>query len=62
VIVQLLALVSSYFFLLLLVFPAFGGYKAWVGFIGPWVFAPAPEPDPTDEKRQRRKQKVVYRR
>ncbi|KAI6241167.1 hypothetical protein M3Y99_00339500 [Aphelenchoides fujianensis] len=60
--VQVLALISSYFFLLLLVVPAFAGYKLWVGVIGPWIFAPAPEPTEQDEKRQKRRQKVVYRR
>ncbi|KAI6182637.1 hypothetical protein M3Y97_00402200 [Aphelenchoides bicaudatus] len=62
VIVQLLALISSYFLLLLFIFPVYGFYQLWVRVLGPWFFAPAPEEDPMDEKRQRRRQKVVYRR
>jgi hypothetical protein len=62
VIVQLLALISPYFLLLLLIFPTYGSYQLWVRVLGPWFFAQPPEEDPMDEKRQRRKQKVVYRR
>jgi len=62
VIVQLLALISSYFLLVLLLFPAYGSYKLWVIVLGPWFFAQPAEEDPKDEKRQKRRQKVVYRR
>ncbi|KAI6203025.1 hypothetical protein M3Y94_00509100 [Aphelenchoides besseyi] len=61
VIIQFAALLSTYFLGLLFIFPSFATYKLWVGVIGPWIFAPAPEPDPMDEKRQKRRQKVVYR-
>lgn len=61
VIVQLVSMISSYFLLLLLVLPAYGFYKLCVNVLGPWFFAPAPEIDPTEDKRQKRRQKIIYR-
>jgi hypothetical protein len=59
--IQLLTFISSYFFLLLLLFPVFGSYKVWTSFLGPWIFAPAPETDAAaDDKAQRRREKRVY--
>ncbi|KAH7700501.1 hypothetical protein AAVH_32377 [Aphelenchoides avenae] len=58
---QVLSLVSGWFYLILLGLPAFAGYKFWVSFLGPWIFAPAPEPEEQgNEKSQRRREKIKY--
>jgi len=60
-----LALISDYFFLLLLLAPLQAFWILWKNVIAPWIFAEAPEPDEADLKRQskkeRRQQKIKYR-
>ena len=58
-IVQLLSLVSNYFWLIWLFAPARAAFLLWTGFVGPWLFAPAPE---VDEAREEKKQRKLDRR
>ncbi len=59
--VQVLSLISNYFWLLLLLAPARAVYMLWVNFIGPWIFAEAPEQE-VDEKKQRKMERKMKRR
>ena len=59
-IVFFFSLLSNYFWLLLLVYPAYAFYLLWKNFLGPWFFAPAPEPDESQEaKKGKEKRKIV---
>ena len=57
-----LALISDYFFLLLLLAPLQAFWILWKNVIAPWIFAPAPEPDEADLKRQNKKERKMQRR
>lgn len=63
--VQILSLITSYAWLLLIIIPVYGFYKLWVLVLGPWFFAPAPEEpaagDAGEEKQKRRVQRVQRR-
>lgn len=58
--VQLLALITNYAWLLMLVIPGYAFYKLWVLVIGPWIFAPAPE-EPLEEDGKGKKGKIKRR-
>lgn len=64
--VHVLALVTSYAWLLLVIIPVYGFYKLWVLVLGPWFFTPAPEEpaagDAGNEKDQKRRIQRVQRR
>ncbi len=55
--VQLLSLLSVYFWLAILVAPAYAGYVLWVNFLGPWFFSPAPEVNEKKQKKMDRKRR-----
>lgn len=57
--VQLLSLISNYFWFIWLFAPARAAFLLWTGFIAPYLFAPAPE---VDEVREEKKQKKLDRR
>ena len=60
VIVQMLSFISNYFWLLLIIAPVYVFYLLWKNFIGPWIFAPAPE-DPNEKEQQKKpKEKIKY--
>jgi hypothetical protein len=62
VIVLALSLISSYFWLALIVVPVYVFYLLWKNFLGPWFFAPAPEEDPAqDQKKVKEKRKIIRR-
>lgn len=62
-IVYTLSLISDYFWLVLLVAPAYVFVLIWKNFLGPWFFAPAPETpeDQPDNKKNREKRKIIRR-
>lgn len=55
VIIQGLALISNYFWLLWLIAPGYAFYLLWVNILGPWFFAEAPEVDDKKQKKMDRK-------
>jgi hypothetical protein len=61
-IVYALTLISSYFWLSLIVAPVYVFYLIWKNFLGPWFFAPAPEEDNAqDQKKVKEKRKIIRR-
>jgi hypothetical protein len=61
-IVYILAIVTDYGWLALLVVPAYVFYILWKNVLGPWFFAPAPEEDPQqDQKKPKEKRKIIRR-
>ena len=56
--VQVLSLLSNYFWLLLLLAPIRALYMLWVNILAPWIFAEAPE---VDEKKQKKKEAKMER-
>uniref|UniRef100_A0A0B6ZK41 Transmembrane protein 208 n=1 Tax=Arion vulgaris TaxID=1028688 RepID=A0A0B6ZK41_9EUPU len=59
-IVQTCTLLSSYFWLFLLLAPGRAFYMLWVNFLGPWFFAPA-EDQAVDEKKQKKMERKMKR-
>eukprot|EP00106_Octopus_bimaculoides_P016368 XP_014783810.1 PREDICTED: transmembrane protein 208-like [Octopus bimaculoides] len=57
-IVQILSLISNYFWLLWLVVPGRAFYLLWVNILAPWFFAPAPE---ENEKKIRKMERRMRR-
>lgn len=55
--VQLLSLVSNYFWFLWLSAPGRAFYLLWVNILAPWIFQPAPEVDEKKQKKMERKAK-----
>ncbi|XP_072013872.1 transmembrane protein 208-like [Amphiura filiformis] len=55
-IVQVLAILWDYFWLLWLLIPGRAFYLLWVNILSPWIFAPAPE---VDEKKQRKMERKM---
>lgn len=53
--VQILSLISNYFWLLWFLAPGRAFYLLWVNIIGPWIFQPAPEIDEKKQKKLERK-------
>ena len=62
VIVQMLSLLTNYLWLLLIIAPIYVFVLLWKNFIGPWIFAPAPEPETADDKQKKPKEKIKYMR
>ncbi|XP_017794258.1 PREDICTED: transmembrane protein 208 [Habropoda laboriosa] len=60
--VQVLSLISNYFWLLWLLVPLRGGWMVWKQILAPWFFAPAPEQPEISEKKQRKLEKKMARR
>uniref|UniRef100_T2M6J9 Transmembrane protein 208 n=1 Tax=Hydra vulgaris TaxID=6087 RepID=T2M6J9_HYDVU len=63
-IIQLLSLVSNYFWFLWLVVPGRAFYMLWVNVLSPWFFAaPPPEMDEKQQKKYEKKMKrqVIYK-
>lgn len=61
-IVLALTLISSYFWIALVIVPIYVFYLIWKNFLGPWFFAPAPEEDNTqDQKKVKEKRKIIRR-
>ncbi|XP_006615579.1 transmembrane protein 208 [Apis dorsata] len=60
--VQVLSLISNYFWLLWLLVPLRGGWILWKQILAPWFFAPAPEQPEVSEKKQRKLEKKMARR
>ncbi|XP_031828004.1 transmembrane protein 208 [Nomia melanderi] len=60
--VQVLSLISNYFWLLWLLVPLRGGWMLWRQILAPWFFAPAPEQPEMSEKKQRKLEKRMARR
>ncbi|GIY50125.1 transmembrane protein 208 [Caerostris extrusa] len=57
--IQILSLISSYFWFLWLLAPARAFYMLWVNVLAPWIFSPAPE---VDEKKQKKLERKAKRR
>lgn len=57
--IQVLSLISNYFWLLWLLAPARAFYMLWVNILAPWIFSPAPE---VDEKKQKKLERKAKRR
>ncbi|XP_033223898.1 transmembrane protein 208 [Belonocnema kinseyi] len=60
--VQVLSLISNYFWLLLTLAPLRGFWMLWVSVISPWIFAAPPAQTEMDEKKQRKLEKKMARR
>ncbi|KAK9298298.1 hypothetical protein QLX08_008309 [Tetragonisca angustula] len=60
--VQVLSLISNYFWLLWFLVPLRGGWMLWKQILAPWFFASAPEQPEISEKKQRKLEKKMARR
>ncbi|XP_003396691.1 transmembrane protein 208 [Bombus terrestris] len=60
--VQVLSLISNYFWLLWLLVPFRGGWMIWKEILAPWLFASTPEQPEINEKKQRKLEKKMARR
>lgn len=58
-ILQILSLISEYFWLLWLLIPGRAFYLLWTNILSPWIFAEPPE---VDQKKQRKMERRVNRR
>ncbi|XP_059055213.1 transmembrane protein 208 isoform X2 [Achroia grisella] len=54
---HILAIVTNYFWCLLLALPLRAGWLLWTNILGPWFFQPAPEETEQDEKKKKKKMK-----
>lgn len=63
-IVQVLSIISSYFWYLWLLAPARALHLLWVNFLGPWFMAETPSaaPEEVNEKKQRRQERRQMKR
>uniref|UniRef100_A0A3Q3XMJ6 Transmembrane protein 208 n=1 Tax=Mola mola TaxID=94237 RepID=A0A3Q3XMJ6_MOLML len=62
-IVQVLSIISSYFWYLWLLAPARALHLLWVNFLGPWFTAESPSaPEEVNEKKQRRQERRQMKR
>uniref|UniRef100_A0A1I7ZMB4 Transmembrane protein 208 n=1 Tax=Steinernema glaseri TaxID=37863 RepID=A0A1I7ZMB4_9BILA len=59
--VQTVACFWTKIFFALTIIPAYGFYKLWTNILGPWFFAEAPAEE-VDEKKQRKKERIKYKR
>lgn len=60
--VQVLSLISNYFWLLWFLVPLRGGWMLWKQILAPWFFALTPEQPEISEKKQRKLEKKMARR
>ncbi|XP_043465078.1 transmembrane protein 208 [Leptopilina heterotoma] len=61
-IVQILSLISNYFWLLLTLAPLRGLWMLWANIISPWIFAAPQAPTEMDEKKQKKLERKMARR
>ncbi|GFQ74558.1 transmembrane protein 208 [Trichonephila clavata] len=55
--IQVLCVISNYFWLLWLLAPVRAFYMLWVNILAPWIFSPSPEIDEKKQKKMERKAK-----
>ncbi|CAB4008074.1 transmembrane 208 [Paramuricea clavata] len=66
-IVQVLSIISHYFWILWLLAPGRAFYMLWTNILAPWIFAEAPSQEEMDPKQQKKlerkmkKEKIVYK-
>ncbi|KAG7211269.1 hypothetical protein KM043_010576 [Ampulex compressa] len=60
--IQVLSLISNYFWLLWLLVPIRGGWMLWKQILSPWLSAPSQEQPEISEKKQRKLEKKMARR
>ncbi|KAL2718333.1 transmembrane protein 208 [Vespula squamosa] len=60
--VQILSLISNYFWLLWLLVPLRGGWMIWKQILSPWFFTSPQEESEVNEKKQRKLEKKMARR
>ncbi|XP_072930559.1 transmembrane protein 208 [Epargyreus clarus] len=60
-IIHVLAVVSSYFWLLLLLLPMRAFYLVWKHILGPWFFQEVPEDTEQDEKKRKKLERKMNR-
>ncbi|XP_028392764.1 transmembrane protein 208-like [Dendronephthya gigantea] len=66
-IVQVLSIISNFFWLLWLLAPGRAFYMLWTSILAPWIFAEAPIQEDLDPKQQKklekkmRKEKIIYK-
>merc|ERR1719208_297552 len=58
---QALSLLSTWFWLLLLLAPLRGFLMLWTNVIAPWIFQPAPEEDEISDKKQKKLDRKMKR-
>lgn len=56
--VEVLSLISSYFWLVWLLIPIRALYLLWVNILGPWFFAPSPEEEVSEKKQKKMERKM----
>ncbi|VVD02789.1 transmembrane protein 208 isoform X2 [Leptidea sinapis] len=56
-----LAIISNYFWLLLLFIPVRGFWLVWKNFLGPWFFQEAPQDAEMDEKKRKKMERRMRR-
>lgn len=60
-ITHILAVISNYFWLLLLLLPLRAFWLVWVNFLGPWFFQEAPQDVEQDEKKKKKMERKMKR-
>ncbi|XP_047040607.1 transmembrane protein 208 [Helicoverpa zea] len=60
-ITHVLAVISNYFFLLLLLIPVRAFWLLWVNVLGPWFFQEAPQDTEQDEKKKKKLERKMKR-
>lgn len=60
-ITHIFAVISSYFWLLLLLLPSRAFWLLWTNFLGPWFFQQAPEDTEQDEKKRKKMERKMKR-
>lgn len=60
-ITHVLAVVSNYFWLLLLLLPIRALWLLWVNILGPWFFQEAPQDVELDEKKRKKMERKMKR-
>lgn len=58
---QVLTVISSYFWSLYALAPAYALYLLWVNVLAPWFFAPAADQEMDEKKRKKKERKIVYK-
>uniref|UniRef100_A0A915J6P7 Transmembrane protein 208 n=1 Tax=Romanomermis culicivorax TaxID=13658 RepID=A0A915J6P7_ROMCU len=61
---QILSIISAYFWIILLAAPIFAAYKLWTGILAPWFFARSEDEendDQKDKKSKKREKRIIYK-
>ena len=58
---QAFSIITSWFWLLLLLAPARAALMLWTNVIAPWIFAPAPEEDDISDKKRAKMDRKMKR-